>query len=83
MQQDFFMQLIIYDVSATRLEQVLMCFSAKWADQGSINNVFTLMQFQETVLYILHNLKSLTSEAIPSATQFFMTAYKISHFPGL
>ena len=48
------MQLIIYDVSATRLEQVLMCFSAKWADQGSINNVFTLMQFQETVLYILH-----------------------------
>ena len=28
-------------------------------------------------------LKSLTSEAIPSATQFFMRAYKISHFPGL
>ena len=28
-------------------------------------------------------IKSLTSEAIPSATQFFMTAYKISHFPGL
>ena len=25
----------------------------------------------------------LTSEAIPSATQFFMRAYKISHFPGL
>ena len=28
-------------------------------------------------------VKSLTSEAIPSATQFFMRAYKISHFPGL
>ena len=28
-------------------------------------------------------LKSLTSEAIPSATQFFMRAYNISHFPGL
>ena len=28
-------------------------------------------------------LKSLTSEAIPSATQFFMRAYKISHFLGL
>ena len=28
-------------------------------------------------------VKSLTSEAIPSATQFFMMAYKISHFPGL
>ena len=48
------MQLIIYDVSATRLEQVLMCFSAKWADQGSINKVVTLMMFQEKVLYILH-----------------------------
>ena len=28
-------------------------------------------------------LKSLTSEALPSATQFFKRAYKISHFPGL
>ena len=28
-------------------------------------------------------VKSLTSEAIPSATQFFKRAYKISHFPGL
>ena len=28
-------------------------------------------------------LKSLTSEAIPLATQFFKRAYKISHFPGL
>ena len=28
-------------------------------------------------------VKSLTLEAIPSATQFFMRAYKISHFPGL
>ena len=27
--------------------------------------------------------KSLTSEATPSATQFFKRAYKISHFPGL
>ena len=49
------MQLIIYDVSATRLEQVLMCFSAKWADQGSINKVVTLMLFQEEVLFILHS----------------------------
>ena len=51
MQQDFFMQLIIYDVSATRLEQVLMCFSAKWADQGSINKVVTLVLFQEKSSY--------------------------------
>ena len=29
------------------------------------------------------DVKSLTSEAKPSATQFFMRAYKISHFPGL
>ena len=28
-------------------------------------------------------VKSLTSEAIPLATQFFMRAYKISHFSGL
>ena len=28
-------------------------------------------------------VKSLTSEAIPSATQFFKRAYKISHFSGL
>ena len=28
-------------------------------------------------------VKSLTSEATPSATQFFMRAYKISHFSGL
>ena len=28
-------------------------------------------------------LKSLTSEATPSATQFFRRAYKISHFSGL
>ena len=28
-------------------------------------------------------IKSLTSKAIPLATQFFKRAYKISHFPGL
>ena len=28
-------------------------------------------------------VKSLTSEATTSATQFFKRAYKISHFPGL
>ena len=28
-------------------------------------------------------IKSLMLEAIPSATQFFKRAYKISHFPGL
>ena len=49
------MQLIIYDVSATRLEQELMCFSAKWADHGSINKVVTLMVFQEKVLYTVPN----------------------------
>ena len=27
--------------------------------------------------------KSLTLEAIPSATQFFKRSYKISHYPGL
>ena len=30
-----------------------------------------------------YKVKSLTSEEIPSATQFFKRAYKISHFPGL
>ena len=29
------------------------------------------------------NLKSLMSEATPSATQFFKRSYKISHNPGL
>ena len=33
--------------------------------------------------HIVHTLKSLRSEVIPSATQYFKRAYKISHFPGL
>ena len=38
---------------------------------------------QGNLLRGIVNLKSLTSEAIPSATQFFKRAYKISHFCGL
>ena len=34
-------------------------------------------------VYVVHrDLKSLTSEGIPSATQFFKRTYRISHFPG-
>ena len=35
------------------------------------------------IVYKCCSLKSLTLEAIPSATQFFKRAYKISHFTGL
>ena len=38
---------------------------------------------QEIGISNLYTVKSLMSEAIPSATQLFMRAYKISHFPGL
>ena len=41
------------------------------------NNLETMNEFADG------ELKSLTSEVIPSATQFFKRAYKISHFPGL
>ena len=39
--------------------------------------------FASTSLFAMQILKSLTSEVIPSATQFFKRAYKISHFPRL
>ena len=48
-----------------------------------IGNSSTFKQFNIFLLGCTVQLKSLTSEAIPSATQFFMRAYKISHFPGL
>ena len=35
------------------------------------------------VKWVTSEVKSLTSEAIPSANQFFKRAYKISDFPGL
>ena len=61
-------------------------------------NCNTLLNHSNTTVLPTHNkvekpvlwfllrrcgIKSLMSEAIPSATQFFMRAYKISHFPGL
>ena len=43
----------------------------------------TVVELCSSYTAMVCRVKSLTSEAIPSATQFFMRAYKISHFPGL
>ena len=47
--------------------------------------VIILSKVVSVVVFVMAivDLKSLTSEVIPSATQFFKRAYKISHFPGL
>ena len=48
-----------------------------------ISYEITIVTYKKNLLVPLCTLKSLTSEAIPSTTQFFKRAYKISHFPGL
>ena len=59
----------------------ISCFSiaVNLVEHVVLNHVSLKVPMSE----LLYNLKSLTSEAIPSATQFFKRAYKISHFPGL